>query len=504
MASHGMVGSDDCIKRAERRIAIVGEPWDVIGPDIGNAASIVVCEFARRLAVNWQITIYSPRQPGQKRVEIVLETVEFKRLTVRRGHQRVAEMVLGILACWTKTNLGRYTFSYFYHFFYFLRVAISIRASKTDVVLVLNLVQGAAIIKFFNPSATVCLRMGTEWLTQFATTAIERRLRTVDLVIGVSEYITDNVRARFPEIAERCHTVRNGVDTVRFCPLPAVSAQNQRPQHLLFLGRVSPEKGAHVLIQAFKILSESRPALHLDIVGYTGDILPYIWLAPNLCDKAIASLRQFYGTRLSEMVRRQLIFRGRSYIFRGRSYMGDLAAEAAGDERIVFHGAVSQTETIGFYRRAAMLVYPTVVNEASGNATVEAAACGLPVVSTYSGGIPEYVEDGRTGLLTTRGDAWELARAISRVLDDPALACVMGEAGRRRVVDRFTWEASAGCLAELIEGLYPADRKHNATSKTTMSDRRLVISCKGAAVEDSPPEVVLGEKRPPLNAHRMQ
>ena len=120
MANCGMVGSDDCIKRPERRIAFVGEPWDVIGPDIGNSASIVVCEFARRLAVNWHITIYSPRQPGQKRVEIVLKTVEFKRLAVRRGHQRVVEMVLGILACWRKTNLGRYTFSYFFFIISFI------------------------------------------------------------------------------------------------------------------------------------------------------------------------------------------------------------------------------------------------------------------------------------------------------------------------------------------------------------------------------------------------
>jgi glycosyltransferase involved in cell wall biosynthesis len=458
MPSDKMGGSEHCVKRGNRRIAIVGEPWDVIGPDIGSAASIIACEFARRLARNWQVTIYGRRQPRQKRSEIGLETVAFKRLAVFRKHQRLLEMVLGMLACWTKRNIGRYTFSYFYHFFYFLRVAISIKASKTDVVLVLNLVQGAAIVKFFNPSATVCMRMGTEWLTQFATAATERRLRTVDLIIGVSEYITDKIRARFPEIAARCHTVLNGVDTVRFCPSPGVSPKNKGPQHLLFLARVSPEKGAHVLIQAFKMLAESRPALHLDIVGYTGEILPYMWLAPDLHDKAIASLRQFYGTRLSEMVRRQLIFRGRNYIFRGRNYIDDLAAEAAGDERIVLHGAVSQTQTIGFCRRAAMLVYPSVWNEPSGNATIEAAACGRPVISTYSGGIPEYVEDGRTGLLAARGDAWELARAISRVLDDPALARAMSEAGRQRVLDRFTWEASARRLVELIEGLSPADR----------------------------------------------
>jgi len=462
MPNHGMIGIDDSIKRGSRRIAIVGEPWDIIGPDVGTAASIVACELARRLARNWRVTIYGRRQRGQKRSEIGLQTVEFKRLAVFRKHQKIMEVILGILACWTKRNLGSYVFSYFYHSFYFLRVALSIRISKTDVVLVVNLVQGAAIIKFFNPSAKVCLRMACGWLSQFATASTERRLRTVDLIIGNSDYTIKKIRARFPEIAARCHTVRHGVDAVRFCPLPGASPQTDDSQRLLFLGRVSPEKGAHVLIQAFRILAESRPALHLDIVGYTGGILPYIYLS-DMDDRGIGNLQQFYGKGLSDMVRRQLIFRGRSYI-------EDLAAQVGEDRRIVFHGAVSQTETIGFYRHAAMLVYPSECNEPAGIATIEAAACGLPVISTNGGGIPEYVEDGRTGLLTAHGDAQELTRAIGRILDDPALARAMGEAGRQRVLERFTWDASARRVAELIEGLSPVDRGHGDTLKTTVSE----------------------------------
>jgi glycosyltransferase involved in cell wall biosynthesis len=442
------------MKPRTRRIAIVGQPWEKVAPDAGSSISIVACGLAQCLAHDWRVTIYGRRWQGQKSSEISGEAVEFKRFTVFRKHQKILEAIFSMLACWRKTYFN-YMFSYFYHFFYFLRVACSIRASKFDVVLVINFVQCAAMIKLFNPSAIVCLRMGCEWLTQFAT-ASERRLRTVDLIIGVSEYITENIRARFPEVAARCYTVRNGVDPVRFRPL---AGQNESSQRLLYLARVSPEKGAHVLIQAFKILAENRPALQLDIVG-PGDMLPYIYLAPDGNDRAIASLEPFYGTRLSEILRRQLISRERSYI-------GDLAIDIAGDERIVFHGPVSQTETIDFYHRATALVFPSVWNEPSGNPTVEAAACGLPVISTYSGGIPEYVEDGRTGLLAARGDARELARAISRVIDNPALARAMGEAGRQRVLERFTWEASARCLADLIESV---SRAAGSQSKYIQAD----------------------------------
>jgi glycosyltransferase involved in cell wall biosynthesis len=162
------------------------------------------------------------------------------------------------------------------------------------------------------------------------------------------------------------------------------------------------------------------------------------------------ALEVFFGSRLSDMVRRQLVLRD-------RSYLGDLATASAGDHRIVFHGAVTYTETIDFYRRATMLVFPSVWNEPFGMPTIEASACGLPVVSTYSGGIPEIMQDGQTGLLVERGDVRELALAISRILDNPALARAMGEAGRTRAIAHFSWNAISGRLAELIESVSPGE-----------------------------------------------
>jgi glycosyltransferase involved in cell wall biosynthesis len=442
--------------RHVRRIAIVCQPWDHVASESGNSIVVIAYQLARCLARDWHVTIYGRRLSGQKRREIDSETIEFRHLKIRHRPQAIIERLLSVLACYKRRRIN-YILSMWYHLFYAVRVALSIRALKYDVVLVHNFLQFASVIKLFNPSATICLSMHCEWLTQFATAVSERRLQKVDLITGCSDYITEGIKTRFPAIAARCHTVHDGVDTDRFCPASDVLEAKVGPARLLYVGRLSPEKGVHVLIQAFKILAKSRPTLQLDLIGGPYP-QPYLYLAPDPNDQVIASLEPFYGNQLSEMVRRQLVLKG-------QAYLNDLVAEAAGDERIVFHGSVLQTETIDFYRRATVLVFPSVWHEPSGLPTFESQACGLPVVSTHSGGIPEYVEDGRTGILVARGDAEELALAIGQVIDDVALARAMGEAGRQRALERFSWEASARRLADLIESVSRAPGSRSACAK---------------------------------------
>ncbi len=95
------------------------------------------------------------------------------------------------------------------------------------------------------------------------------------------------------------------------------------------------------------------------------------------------------------------------------------------------------------------------VNEPFGLINLEAMACGLPVVATAVGGIPEIVADGITGRLVEIppgevGLGAALAEAVNAVLADPASARAMREAGRRRVLEQFTW----GAIAARTEALY--------------------------------------------------
>jgi glycosyltransferase involved in cell wall biosynthesis len=436
-----------------RRVAIVCQPWDNIASQSDNSTIIVSYHLALCLARDCHVTIYGRRGPGQKRWEVD-GIVEFKRLKVFQIPQKLIDTFFGILAHYQKRRI-KYVLSIWYHLLYSIRIAISIRVSRYDVVHVHNFLQFTSIIKFFNPTATICLHMHCAWLRQFATAASERRLRKVDLIIGVSDCITEGIRNRYPTLADRCHTVYNGVDTARFCPGPVVSSPDDRPARLLYIGRLSPEKGVHLLIRAFKILAESRPTLQLDIVGYPG-IVPYIYLLPDPENRAAATLEPFYGSRAFDMVRRQ-------FLLKGEAYLADLAAAAAGDSRIIFHGGVLQSDTIAFYRRAAILVAPSII-ESFGMPVAEASACALPVVASDCGGLPEIVEHRRTGILVSCGEAEEMALAISQLIDDPELARAMGEAGRQRILERFTWEASARRLADLIEKLSPAHESQSLSS----------------------------------------
>jgi sucrose-phosphate synthase len=118
-------------------------------------------------------------------------------------------------------------------------------------------------------------------------------------------------------------------------------------------------------------------------------------------------------------------------------------------ERVDFLNIASQAELAATYRyfarRKSIFVLPSVY-EPFGLAPIEAAACGLACAATENGGPSEIFEDG-SGVLFDPFDAGDIAKAMSRALDNqPDLA----ERGRRRVLDMYTWEKTANRYLELI------------------------------------------------------
>jgi glycosyltransferase involved in cell wall biosynthesis len=117
---------------------------------------------------------------------------------------------------------------------------------------------------------------------------------------------------------------------------------------------------------------------------------------------------------------------------------------------------ISDDELAGLYGQAEVAVVPSLY-EGFSLPAIEAMACGVAVVATTGGALPEVVGvDGETGLLVVPDDPGALAGAIARLLDDPALRARLGAAGRERVINRFTWQVTASgtaaCYAALLAG----------------------------------------------------
>ncbi len=109
---------------------------------------------------------------------------------------------------------------------------------------------------------------------------------------------------------------------------------------------------------------------------------------------------------------------------------------------------ISDEELAGLYAESQVAVVPSLY-EGFSLPAIEAMACGVPLVATTGGALPEVVgTSGDTGLLVPPDDPEALAGALRTVLDDPDLARRLGEGGRRRVLGRFTWEATARGTAE--------------------------------------------------------
>ena len=112
-------------------------------------------------------------------------------------------------------------------------------------------------------------------------------------------------------------------------------------------------------------------------------------------------------------------------------------------DAVTFVSGVSDERIVELYAEAAVAVVPSLY-EGFSLPAVEAMACGVPLVGTTGGAIPEVVgADGRTALLVPPGDPGALAAALVNVLDDHVLRARLAEAGRQRVLERFTWRKCA-------------------------------------------------------------
>jgi len=414
------------------KIAFLHQPIGTISSsDPRGSIEVWTYEVARRLAKSCDVIVYAKMGRHQKKFEYD-QGVRYRRISTVIDQWftfiSLALKKLGRFPLFQKIkaivffrNVKRPLFaSSLFYFTYILQVAKDLRKEKCDIVHLHNFSQFVPIIRAFNPKIKIVLHMHCEWLTQLDRKMIENRLKEVDLIIGCSEYITEKIRLIFPQFSERCQTIYNGVDVNYFVSRNRyVLANKNSVKRLLFVGRVSPEKGLHVLLEAFQEVVKRYPQVQLEIVG-SKSIPPIEFIVALSDDPKVSDLASFYSG---------------NYI----SHLQDKLSSGVASH-VSFTGFVSRRQLINCYQHADVFVFPSVWNEPFGMPLIEAMATEVPVVATRSGGIPEIVEDGKTGILVEPGDASALAEAILYLFSDEDLRKSMGEAARLRVVELFSWK----------------------------------------------------------------
>ncbi|MFO1070104.1 MAG: glycosyltransferase family 4 protein [Geminicoccaceae bacterium] len=408
------------------RIVIVSAPRDAVGPDLtaGGSVGIVVCNVARELAARHDVTVLAPAGGGPAE-ERTRSGALVRRLPSKGAklHDAV-DLLTGILP-----GLPGHTHGAWYGIEYYRQAARALAAAPPDAILLETFAQAAPLLRAACPKALIAVHAHDPRLARLPAATTEPWLAAVDRVVTVSDYLTRLIRAAQPRLGNRVHTVYNGVDPAAFA---ATEAGDAGPR-ALFVGRVSPEKGLHVLAQAMNRVVEAVPQASLDVIGQAG-LLPYTHVRLFSDDPHWASLAPFYGSGLAEKVRRQVLGPGRDYLQAVQALLTPRAATA-----VRFLGKVAHAELPPYYRDARLYVQPSLCDEPFGVPLAEAGAAGLPVVASDTGGIPEVIERGVTGLLVPRGDVTALADAMIAILGDPARARAMGEAARRQAAGRFSW-----------------------------------------------------------------
>lgn len=272
------------------------------------------------------------------------------------------------------------------------------------------------------PGQKIVLHMHNDHLSMRLFRPFYRRaLAKADRVICVSDYIRQQAVAHFPEYAERFCVVFNATDPELFKPygeeairqLAGVVRQEPDKKYLLYVGRLAPVKGVHVLIEAFREIHRRMPEVRLIITGSS-----------------------FFDGSATTAYEQELV---------------KLAAPV--HDAIVFTGYLPHEKLKYLYSMAHVAVFPSVWPEPFGLVMLEAMASGTCLVASAVGGIPEVVQSGINGVLVPPNNAGALAQAVCDQLMNPASMKQMEHAAREDILSGYAWPRLVGKLENILGGL---------------------------------------------------
>ncbi|MFH1685895.1 MAG: glycosyltransferase [bacterium] len=229
---------------------------------------------------------------------------------------------------------------------------------------------------------------------------IRRVLNGADHITATSKLLKRVTENLVPDRSERISVIPFGVELpLSHVPMPALP-----PARLCFIKVHYKKYGPDILLRAVKLARETVPDIKLTMAG-EGEMTPMLQ---------------------------------------------NMTAELGLEDTVSFVGFIDNREIYDFIRQHHMMIMPSVMeSESFGVAVLEAGACGRAVIASDIGGVPEVLDDGRTGLLVPPGDVGRLAEAIVKLATDADLCRDMGRQGYRFVSENYDWQKSLDAMADL-------------------------------------------------------
>ncbi|HEX5393475.1 MAG TPA: glycosyltransferase [Rhodocyclaceae bacterium] len=378
------------------RVLLLSQAVHCIPPLTGAAVEQWIDAVAHRLP-GCEPYVVSVPHPARADDEVV-GGVSYHRVRIGRLYRRLFQKITR-LDPWSYTD----------------RIAAYARDIRPDIVHIHNAPHFVEPLKKGIPGARVILHMHNEKRTKLAS--------PVDALVGCSDYISQWFQAAGLS-AHRFATLPNGVDVDRFGPQPerqmALRQQHQIPSGrfvVLYVGRISPEKGPDALVEAFRRLPQDR--FHLVLAGE--------WPRGNAQQNDRVAYAESLKTALQGL---------------SVTVLGDFPPDRMPD----------------IYRLGDLLAIPSRFEEPFSMVAIEAMASGLPVLALRRGGMAEYMVHGENAyVLEPAVDATAMAQAIESCANDGEGCQSRAQAALRMVRERFSWDRVAAATASLYEQLMAGD-----------------------------------------------
>lgn len=406
------------------KVVILSQPFDTVTPPIQNSIGIWTYEVAKRLGADCDTTIIARRLRGMPaRMEIDGMRFELPRCVPARAWATASRL-------WGNVNSRSPLVAQSVYAFDFLAQAMrTIRRVSPDIVHIQNFPQYVPAVRWAAPNAAILLHMHCDWLGELDRGAMKRALAATDLAVGCSEHVVAGARDRFAEMDTAFAVLPNGAPTGH-----KIGAASRIPGKVLFVGRVSPEKGLHTLIEAWETVVSACPEARLDIVGPAAT-LPREFLIDLSTDREVRDLSRFYKG-------------GSAYLGSYETALRAMIPQAIAST-VSFVGTLPYQVLAERYASASLVVNPSL-SESFGMSLIESLSNGTPVLATRVGGMTEIVESTGGGVLVKKNDPEALAAQIIDLLGNPAGAAKLGSRGAAQIADRYGWDK----IAESTQDLY--------------------------------------------------